>query len=185
MNIHCPECGACYRIDPGRTTKTVVRVKCPQCFTVFQVALPGKRQAVCPSPGQAPMAAPRQSSGKKVLVVDDSKFFRDLVVDVLKSLPLVFLTAGDGVEALQLIHRERPALVILDLNLPSEMNGYQLIREIRSDRSLQNTRLLAMSGVFRKPEDAAEAEKAGADDFINKSFRPEQLQGRVTGLLEG
>ncbi|MEJ2699182.1 MAG: response regulator [Desulfuromonadales bacterium] len=186
MKIKCPDCGARYRIDPGRTNKTVPRIKCPQCTTVFQVTLPERAEWAPSSPAEPAPRLPRPGeAGTKVLVVDDSKFFRELVVDVLKSLPFAFLTAGDGVEALQLIRRELPALVILDLNLPSGTDGYRLIREVRADKALQNIRLLAMSGVFRQPEDAAEVEKAGADDFINKSFKPEQLQARVTALLEG
>lgn len=186
MKIKCPDCGARYRIDPGRTNKAVARIKCPQCANIFQITLP-KRGESAPSAASKPMSESPGPTvpGKKVLVVDDSKFFRELVVDVLKSLPLAFLTAADGVEALQLIRRERPALVILDLNLPSGVDGYRLIREVRADSSLPNIRLLAMSGVFRQPEHAAEVEKAGADDFINKSFTPEQLQARVNALLEG
>lgn len=81
------------------------------------------------------------------------------------------------------IRREHPALVILDLNLSAEKNGTDLVRDIRADRSLDGIRLLAMSGVFRKKADVAEVEMAGADDFISKSFTPEQLQARVINLL--
>jgi CheY-like chemotaxis protein len=119
-----------------------------------------------------------------VLVVDDSRFFRELVVDELKPLALDFLMAADGVEALAIIRRQRPALVILDLNLPG-MDGYELIRQVRGDVSLRDIRLLAMSGVYRTEVDAAQVKAAGADDFMGKSFNPEQLQFRVQKLLAG
>lgn len=176
MTIQCPECGVRYRIDPARVSKSVARVKCPQCAAVFEVNL---RKV----PAEPSAAAPASvGAGAGVLIVDDSKFFRELVADVLKPLQLRFFMAGDGAEALQIIRQNRPVLVILDLNLPG-MSGYELIRQVRTDPALGGLRLLAMSGVYRKETDAAEVQAAGADDFVSKSFRPEQLQLRVKKLL--
>lgn len=177
MIIQCPSCGARYQIDAKRTSKRVARVKCPKCADIFQVTLVEEQGGESPA---VPAAAPRVP---KVLVVDDSKFFRELILDVLKPMPMTFLTAADGTEALEVIRRERPDLVILDLNLPGK-NGYELIREVRAEEDLKNIRLLAMSGVYRKETDVTEVRHVGADDFINKSFKPEQLQERVTALLK-
>ena len=99
-------------------------------------------------------------------MVADSKLFRELVVDCLKPLQLQIELAGDGEEALQFIRRSRPALIILDLNLPG-MSGQELIREVRADADLRAVRLLAMSGVFRQETDAVEVQAAGADGFMN------------------
>lgn len=186
MTIQCPECGARYRIDPSRVSKSVARVKCPQCAAVFEVNL-RNAQAEPPAAAPAPAGAGEASAvspSAGVLIVDDSKFFRELVADVLKPLQLHLFMAGDGDEALQIIRQKRPALVILDLNLPG-MSGYELIRQVRTDPSFGGLRLLAMSGVFRKETDAAEVQAAGADDFVSKSFKPEQLQVRVMKLLAG
>lgn len=184
MTIQCPECGVRYRIDPARVSKSVARVKCPQCAAVFEVNLrkvPAEPSAAAPASVGAG-AATAVSSVAGVLIVDDSKFFRELVADVLKPLQLRFFMAEDGAEALQIIRQNRPVLVILDLNLPG-MSGYELIRQVRTDPALGGLRLLAMSGVYRKETDAAEVQAAGADDFVSKSFRPEQLQLRVKKLL--
>ena len=189
MIIRCPGCGVRYRISPGKTEKTTARVKCPKCSGYFEVELPHRPAdiqdpagAPPPSPGTAP---PAESSGpgRPILVVDDSPFFRELVQDVLKPLGLEFSAAANGVEALELIRRERPSLVLLDLNLP-QMDGYELIRRIRREAGLSKVRLLAMSGVYRREIDAAEVQQAGADDFISKSFTPDQLRERVRKLLE-
>jgi predicted Zn finger-like uncharacterized protein len=174
MIIQCPVCRARYQIDPKGAPKHMARVKCPKCTEVFQITLTEEAGGELPS---APAVAPR------VLVVDDSKFFRELILDVLKPLPLTFLTAADGMEALEVIRREQPDLVILDLNLPGK-NGYELIREVRAEEALKDIRLLAMSGVYRKETDVTEVRHLGADDFLNKSFKPEQLQERVTALLK-
>ena len=186
MTIQCPECDARYRIDPYRVTKSVARVKCPQCAAVFEVNLRSVQAeplAAAPAPAGTGLGTP-DSTEAEVLIVDDSKFFRELVADVLKPLQLHFLMAGDGEEALQIIRQKRPVLVILDLNLPG-MSGYELIRKVREEPSLRDLRLLAMSGVYRKETDAAEVQAAGADDFVSKSFKPEHLQVRVRKLLAG
>lgn len=175
MIIQCPACQARYQIDPERTSKRVARVKCPKCADVFQVTLKPEE------PGGESSATP--AGAPRVLVVDDSRFFRELILDVLRPMALTFLTAADGIEALQIIRRDRPELVMLDLNLPGK-NGYELIREVKAEEALKNIRLLAMSGVYRKETDVSEVRHAGADDFINKSFKPEQLRERVAALLK-
>ena len=199
MKIKCPECESSYRIDPSRLKPGVARVKarCPRCNAIFSVAIapqePPPAQPVTPqvpsrpapvAPAPSAKVAPVARGAKRVLVVDDSKFFRELIVDVLKPLELDFQLAGDGIEALDCLRQGGFDLVLLDLNLP-RMNGYELIAAVRSDAGLKNTQLLAMSGVFRKETDVARVVQAGADDFINKSFKPEQLQERVRKLLKG
>ncbi len=182
MKIQCPECGAGYRIKPGGTEKRTARVKCPRCAHVFRINLGGKTAE--PSPEVSiPSSSGGGPAGRKILVVDDSRFFRELIVEVLTPLEVSFLTAGDGIEALEIIRRESPDLVLLDLNLPLK-DGYELIREIRADSSLSSVRLMAMSGFFRKQEDVEKASQSGADDFISKTFKPEQLRERVMKLLE-
>ncbi len=179
--IQCPQCQSRYRFDPSRAKKTIVRIKCPGCGHAFQVDLSTLDESTsdAPAPEEAPAPSP---AGKKLLIVDDSKFFLELILDILKSLDVEFLTAADGEEGLRLIRQHKPALVLLDLNLP-RMNGYELIREVRDDMELRDVRLLAMSGVFRKDDDISEVYRGGADDFIGKSFKPEQLLERVNKLL--
>jgi len=183
MTVQCPACVGRYRIDPTKTTKGEVRLRCPKCSNAFQVILRSPAPAPLPVPEAVAPPAERPPE-KKVLVVDDSNYFRELIIDVLKPLPLSLRTAADGVEALEIIRKGRPDLVILDLNLP-EMNGYEFILQVRADPALNGVKVLAMSGVYRTKADTVDAERAGADDFINKSFKPEQLQERVKGLLGG
>ncbi|KIH77180.1 hypothetical protein GFER_07720 [Geoalkalibacter ferrihydriticus DSM 17813] len=116
-------------------------------------------------------------------MIEDARFFRELVRDVLAPLDLEICEAADGEQGLALVRTEKPDLVILDLNLPLR-NGYELMRIIRADASLRHMRLLAMSGVFRKETDQDAAQAAGADDFIGKSFTPDFLLERVRRLLQ-
>jgi len=178
--IQCPQCQARYRFDPSKTNKSVVRIKCPGCSHAFQVDLTTLQDE--PDEHPEPEVV-QQPTVKKILIVDDSGFFREVILDILKPLGIEIITAADGDEGLAVIHSEKPSLVMLDLNLPRK-NGYELIREVRANADLKNVRLLAMSGVFRKNEDISEVYRGGADDFISKSFKPEQLLERVKKLLE-
>lgn len=183
--IQCPQCSARYRIDPGPTAGPSLRLKCPKCSAVFavQVPVPAAPPMAEAAPSAVAAAPPPAAAAlsEAILVVDDSRFFRELILDLLKPLEIPCLTAATAEEALELVERDRPRLILLDLNLPGK-NGYELIREIRAQAELKDVRILAMSGVFRKESDVAEAEVAGADDFINKSFKPEQLQARIRRL---
>lgn len=178
MIIQCPSCSSRYKIDASKTNRETARVKCPKCQSGFQVNL--KADA---TPGEGSSRGTEPSQRPKIVVVDDAKFFREVVLDILQTLDVDIFKAGDGEDALRLIRRETPDLVILDINLP-KMDGYQLIEAVRSDPSISHTRLLAMSSVFRTDEDVRKVTEVGADDFLNKSFRPEHLLQRVNRLLD-
>jgi predicted Zn finger-like uncharacterized protein len=184
MQIQCPGCGSQYRINTEGTGRTSGRVRCPKCARVFEVDLNAEAFTRPTAQVQAPRAgksAALVAANRTVLVVDDARFFRELILDVLGPLDCRLLIAADGESALDLVRREHPQLVILDLNLPG-MSGYDLVHAIRSEVG-QGIKLLAMSGVFRKDEDIHSIERAGADDFTSKSFKPEDFLARVRKLL--
>lgn len=186
MQIQCPGCGGSYRINTERSGRSSGRVRCPKCSRVFQVHLDGALPKPVTEP--PPAAVPADSAsvagkepGVTILVVDDARFFREMILDLLAPLDARVLTAADGEAALELVRREQPQLVILDLNLP-QMSGYDLVRAIRAECG-PGIKLLAMSGVFRKDEDISGIERAGADAFTSKSFKPETFLARVRKLL--
>lgn len=173
MTVQCPGCAARYQVhSPG--VGAGARARCPKCSMVFTIGADG---------AAVPLAAPALA-GRQILVVDDARFFRETILDVLQPLQREVLTAPDAEAALEIVRSQRPALVILDLNLPG-MNGYELIRQIRTLPGGAAIKLLAMSAVFRKDEDAHQAKRAGADGFMSKSFKPEQLLERVRELIGG
>ena len=186
MQIECPGCGSRYRMNPDSAGRTSGRVRCPKCSKLFTVdlstsaALPTTPPATVNAATATPGAGAAQGAAT-ILVVDDARFFRELIVDVLQPLECRVLTAADAESALDLARRERPELVILDLNLPG-MNGYDLTRALRSEFGA-GIKLLAMSGVFRKDEEIIDVSKAGADDFTSKSFKPAAFLARVRKLL--
>jgi len=180
MQLRCPQCGARYRIRDEKV-RVGARVRCPKCNDIFPVQVAADLAAKS-SASQKSTSPDLQKPRPRVVLVEDARYFREMIRDVLAPLNPDFHEAADGVEGLRIIEQYRPDLVILDLNLP-EMNGYELMKAIRARTSLRNTRILAMSGVFRKEVDQDAAQQAGADEFIGKSFTPDFLLERVNHLL--
>ena len=174
--IECPHCHARYRVDASKAGRDVVTIRCPKCARAFPAPVASAPQPQASSPAEC------LTQQRKILIVDDAKFFREVLVDLLKPLDIPCLTASTPEEAWRLLRRERPTVLLVDLNLPGK-SGYDLIREIRADRESSMVKILAMSGVFREEADVAAVLAAGADDFISKSFKPEQLQLRLAKLL--
>ena len=178
MIIQCPQCRTRYNVDDKKISQEKHQVECKACSHVFLVtgeSGDGTQDVVerTVSPGKNAAGIPPKV--KSVLVVDDSKFFLEMIADILEPLHVNLLVATDGLEALDVMKKKSPDLVLLDLNLPKK-NGFEVIREVRSNPALKDICLLAMSGVYHKEVDAAEAKKVGANDFIKKSFKPEELQ---------
>lgn len=173
MILTCPSCQARYRIDPAASKAKVAKVKCPGCGHTFEVSLVEElpQQNETPSPARP-----------VVLIVDDARFFREMIKDILSELPVELDDAADGNEAWQKITASQPQLVLLDLNIPGK-NGKEILQSLQQNAQLDSVKVLAMSGVERGEETASEVRLIGAVDFISKSFKPRELQNRVRDLL--
>ena len=85
------------------------------------------------------------SSPKKVLIIDDDAEYRQLIGEVLQMEGWRVLEAGDGEAGLELVSKERPDVVLLDLLMPRS-NGFLVCRKIRGDFTLRNTQIVVTSG---------------------------------------
>ena len=171
MIISCPECKSRYRIDPSGG-KDVARVECPGCSHVFEIKLDEKEGAAETTASGTPL----------VLIVDDARFFREMIKEILSTLPIELEEAADGNEAWQLINSRKPQLVLLDLNIPGK-SGKQILQDLRGTPLSAQVKILAMSAVERGHETAAEVRHFGAENFINKSFKPSELESLVKNAL--
>jgi len=107
----------------------------------------------------------------KVLVVDDKQMMRDSVAKTLQRAGYAIIVADNGNKALEQIARRHPAVVVTDLKMP-EMDGLELLGKIReTDDQLPVVLMTAYGSV----NDAVEAMKVGAFDFIQKPFEGDQL----------
>lgn len=117
--------------------------------------------------------------GRRILAVDDVEANRNLFRDLLMPLDLVVEVAATAEEALDLLAKTSPDLMILDLRLPG-MSGLELARQLRASGSKMPILAASASTLGHDPGAALEA---GCDDFISKPFLAEDLTAKVGRLL--
>jgi len=113
-----------------------------------------------------------------VLVVEDEMKIRDMLRSYLEREGLDVLTTGSGAEALTLVERSAPDLILLDLRLP-DVSGEEVAREVRRTSDVPILMLTAKSA----EEDRIRGLELGADDYLTKPFSPRELVLRVQALL--
>lgn len=133
------------------------------------------------------MTIPPELTGEKpvlrVLIVDDEPPMRELVRNILERVfpRAEFLEAEDGFEAGQKIAERVPALVILDLRLPG-LDGLKVCETVKTDPRLKDIRIVAVTG-YDIERSRKSLLAAGADGFIAKPFKVEQLVAEARRLL--
>jgi CheY-like chemotaxis protein len=96
-----------------------------------------------------------QPSGKNILIVDDEENSRQQIKEYLSAIPnLCFWEATNGKQALEQIKQQMPDLLILDLLMP-EVDGFEVIRQLRTDKQALNLPVLVVTGVQLSPEEKA------------------------------
>ena len=90
--------------------------------------------------------------------------------------------AADGGEALAAVERSVPDLIVLDVMLP-DINGKEVCHRVRADPSLEDVRILCISGMI-EDDKIQELKLSGADDFLHKPFDIEELIDRMCAQLE-
>jgi CheY-like chemotaxis protein len=108
-----------------------------------------------------------------ILIVDDQPIIRRLLsVSLGKEFTIV--EAEDGTSALEAIRRHRPKVVLLDVMMPGDMDGLQVLDAIKADPTTRGT-LVAMVTARGQIADGDEARKRGADAYFIKPFSPLQV----------
>lgn len=115
----------------------------------------------------------------KILVVDDEQAVRDSLRRSLSFNGYTIVLAEDGVQALEVIEREQPALVILDVMMP-RMDGLEVCRHLRSEG---DDRPILILTARDNVSDRVGGLDAGADDYLAKPFALEELLARVRSLV--
>ncbi len=118
---------------------------------------------------------------KTVLIVDDEPDVVSLVSQSLSAAGFQVTKASDGAEAIEIMKRLHPALVVLDLNMP-QMSGTDVLRTIKADVRTSAISVLVLTA--RKDEvDRIVSLELGADDYVTKPFSPRELVLRVKSIL--
>lgn len=116
-----------------------------------------------------------------ILVVDDDKEIVKLVQSYLENAQFNVLTAYDGEQALHIIRREKPDLVVLDLMLP-DRDGREITQIVRVDSHLKQLPIIMLTARIDDVDKLIGLE-IGADDYITKPFNPREVVARVKTVL--
>jgi DNA-binding response OmpR family regulator len=116
-----------------------------------------------------------------ILVVDDDPDIRDIVSFRLERAGYEIAQATNGEDALRLARERTPSLCILDVMMP-RVNGFEVVRELRSDPSTQSVPVLMLTASVQD-KDVARGFEIGADDYLKKPFNTGELLARVAALL--
>jgi two-component system OmpR family response regulator len=114
-----------------------------------------------------------------IMIVDDEPAVRALLNDTLRIAGFETLEATDGMSALTLLRTNKPALMVIDINMPL-MDGFELVERLRSNNDL--TPVLMLTAREDKT-DIARGLKIGADDYVVKPFGIEELILRIKAIL--
>jgi DNA-binding response OmpR family regulator len=122
---------------------------------------------------------PASADNGTIVVVEDDPNISDLVDMYLRREGFRVLQAGEGEKGLELVKREKPRLVILDVGLPGTIDGLDVCRRLRADGTVPVLMLTARDGEV----DRVLGLELGADDYVTKPFSPRELVARVKAIL--
>ena len=132
-------------------------------------------------PDEAATAGRGAAHRRSVLVVDDDEMVRDLVAAGLEAAGMEAVTAADGRQALDRIAEAVPDLVISDINMP-DLDGFALVSRLRADPATRRLTLIFLTS-RDSHADVVRGLRLGADDYVSKPFRLDELIARVQAKL--
>ena len=122
--------------------------------------------------------------GQKILIVDDEAHIRMLIEQTLEELEddgVEFLTAENGEIALEIIQKEKPKLVFLDVMMP-KMNGMEVCRRIKKELELKDIFIVLLTAKGQEL-DRQRGQEVGADVYMTKPFDPEIILSKAKEVM--
>lgn len=117
---------------------------------------------------------------KKILVVEDGEFNRDLLIQLLADEYQV-VVALDGEEGVRKAQQERPDLILMDLGLPV-LDGWEATKRIKSKSGLQDIPVIAITSHAMRG-DELRAREAGCDDYLAKPIDENELMTKIRRFI--
>ncbi len=118
---------------------------------------------------------------KRILVVEDQEDNRQIVRDLLTITDYEVTEAENGEEALASVAKQRPDLILMDIQLPI-MDGFEATRRLKADPALRAIPIIAVTS-YALSGDEEKARAAGCDDFVPKPFSPRELLAKIRKYL--
>ena len=120
---------------------------------------------------------------QRILVVEDQADSRRIMRDLLASAGFEVLEATSGREGVEMAARERPDLILMDLQLPV-IDGLEATRQIKADPGMQATPVIAVTS-YALSGDNEKAMAAGCDGYFSKPVSPRELLAKIKTVLAG
>ncbi len=117
-----------------------------------------------------------------LLIVEDTPNIRELLTVTLRFKGYPVVTAQNGKEALEMIAKERPALIVTDILMPV-MDGYAFVQKLRTDVKTHDIPVIFLSATYVTPEDKTFALSLGASRFLEKPIDTEDFLLTIAELL--
>jgi two-component system cell cycle response regulator DivK len=118
---------------------------------------------------------------KRILVVEDQPDNRQIIRDMLSATDYQISEAENGEEALAAVAKQRPDLILMDIQMPI-LDGYEATRRIKADPGLRAIPIIAITS-YALSGDEQKARDAGCDDYVPKPYSPRQLLAKIRQYL--
>jgi DNA-binding response OmpR family regulator len=120
---------------------------------------------------------------KKILIIEDDKFLRELIAQKLTKEGYESSEAIDGEEGIKKIKEEKPSLILLDLILPG-IDGFEVLSQMKEDPAVSSIPVIILSNLGQK-EDIERGLKLGAADYLIKAhFTPGEIIEKIKNILK-
>jgi two-component system, cell cycle response regulator DivK len=118
---------------------------------------------------------------KRILVVEDQEDNRQILRDLLGSVGYEMIEANDGEAGVAAAKKERPDLILMDIQLPI-LDGYEATRRIKADAELKNIPVIVVTS-YALSGDEVKARAAGCDAYVTKPYSPRLLLAKIREFL--
>jgi predicted Zn finger-like uncharacterized protein len=166
MFISCPLCKTRFRFDEQKVRSDGIKLRCSKCAAIFR------------------LAADKGARGGRlsVLVAHEAVEFCAAVEKVLASEPFDIISCHDGKEAVDLVSRLKPDVVLLNVALPT-MYGFQVCEALRGNPETSATRIILLAAIYDKTKYKRSPQSLyGADDYIEQHHIPDALAAMIYRL---
>jgi len=166
MFISCPLCKTRFRFDEQKVRGDGIKLRCSKCAAIFR------------------LAADKEARGGRltVLVAHESVEFCAAVEKVLAPEPFDIISCHDGKEAVDLVFRLRPDVVLLNVALPT-MYGFQVCETLRGNPETSATKIILLAAIYDKTKYKRSPQSLyGADDYIEQHHIPDALAAMIYRL---
>ena len=119
---------------------------------------------------------------KRILCIEDDEEMIDLICLILSRRGYEVRGASGGVSGLELIHQQKPDLILLDLMMP-EMDGWEVYQQIKANETTQDIPVIVVTAKAQSIDKVLGLHIAKVDDYIAKPFSPQELTDSIEAVL--